>query len=756
MMKLSEQTNQALMVTYQLAQRLGTPIVTPEHLLLGLALDKRVQQILQRASCNLDQLRVDLQSEITRTQSSKSAAQLAGISRSPGFERVVQKALLAAQSAGRTSAEVEHVLLAVFDEKDSSACYCLTKQGLDKLSVAKALGEINHEGEGGLETAPAGGGTEEESGSALDKYAENLNEKAKSGRIDPLVGRETEVARMMQTLCRRRKNNPILVGEPGVGKTALAEGLAWRIVKGTVPDALKDLEIRSLDLGAMLAGTKYRGDFEARIKKVVDEAKARPNVVLFIDEIHGLIGAGAAGGSPMDAATLIKPALVNGSLRVIGSTTFDEYRQVFEKDRALARRFQKIDVVEPSPVEALAILMGLKAGLEAHHRVTYSAEAMQAAVDLSVKYLTGRLLPDKAIDLVDEAGARRRLETSDASAKTPITVGDIEAVVAQIAKIPAQNVSSDDRSALAELVPALQRCVFGQDEAIARLCTAVKVARAGLNEGKGPLGSFLFVGPTGVGKTEVTRCLAQTLGVPLLRFDMSEYMEAHSVARLIGAPPGYVGHNSGGLLTEAVTRSPYAVVLLDEIEKAHPDVFNLLLQVMDNGSLTDSNGRSADFRNTIVVMTSNVGAQQASRRTVGFVEQNHGSDTDEAVRRTFSPEFRNRLDATVRFGALSRENILRVVDKNLADLARRLEAKNVSIAFAETVRQWLADTGFDPLMGARPMSRLINDRIKVLLADLMLFGDLKTGGRVTVSVNESGPSIEAVEPAQQTAVPAAA
>ncbi|HEV2608541.1 MAG TPA: AAA family ATPase, partial [Xanthomonadaceae bacterium] len=610
--------------------------------------------------------------------------------------------------------------------------------GGDESSEKAPGGETHKEGEGG----------EESKGNALAEYTSNLNELATLGKIDPLIGRAEEVERTIQVLCRRRKNNPLYVGDAGVGKTALAEGLAKRIVEGQVPAVLSDAVIYSLDLGALVAGTKYRGDFEKRLKGVISELKKLPGSILFIDEIHTIIGAGSASGGTMDASNLIKPALASGELRCIGSTTFQEYRGVFEKDRALARRFQKIDIVEPSVGETVEILHGLKSRFEEHHSVQYTNDAIQAAVDLSVKHIADRLLPDKAIDVIDEAGARQRL-MPDAERKTIVDVPEIEFIVARMARIPTKQVSASDKDVLQNLERNLKMVIFGQDPAIETLTSAIKLARSGLGQPDKPIGNFLFAGPTGVGKTEVTRQLAMQLGIELVRFDMSEYMESHSVSRLLGAPPGYVGFDQGGLLTEKIVKTPHCVLLLDEIEKAHPDVYNVLLQIMDRGTLTDTNGREANFRNVVLVMTTNAGAAQAARRSIGFTKQDHATDSMESVRRQFSPEFRNRLDAIIQFGGLTFEHILRVVDKFVIELEAQLHEKHVSLTVEPDARQWLAEHGFDPLMGARPMARVIQEKIKRPLADELLFGKLVGGGRVIVGVEDAQLSVRAEAEAQR-------
>ncbi|PIX60910.1 MAG: ATP-dependent Clp protease ATP-binding subunit ClpA, partial [Lysobacterales bacterium CG_4_10_14_3_um_filter_64_11] len=656
-----------------------------------------------------------------------------------GFQRVLQSAVYHVQSSGKKEVTGANVLVAIFGEKDSHAVYFLQQQEVTRLDVVNYIShgiarvgdeEPKSANQGAQESEAEGG---EARGNPLHEFTSNLNEAALAGRIDPLIGREVEVERIIQVLCRRRKNNPLLVGEAGVGKTALAEGLAKRIVDKQVPDVLRDGVIYALDLGALVAGTKYRGDFEKRLKAVLAQLKKEPGAILFIDEIHTIIGAGSASGGTMDASNLIKPMLASGDLHCIGSTTFQEYRGVFEKDHALARRFQKIDVVEPSAAEAVAILCGLKSRFEEHHGIQYTNEAIRAAVDLSVKHIGDRLLPDKAIDVIDEAGARQRV-VPEALRKKVVDVEEIEMIVAKMARVPPKQVSVSDKDVLRNLDRNLKMVIFGQDPAIDTLTSAIKMARSGLGDPVKPIGSFLFAGPTGVGKTEVTRQLALQLGIELVRFDMSEYMEAHSVSRLIGAPPGYVGFDKGGLLTEEIVKHPHCVLLLDEIEKAHPDVFNILLQVMDRGILTDTNGREANFRNAVLVMTTNAGAQLASRRTIGFMRQDHSTDAMEVIRKTFTPEFRNRLDAVVQFGSLGMEHILRVVDKFLIELESQLQEKHVALSATSEARQWLADNGFDQQMGARPMARVIQDKIKRPLADELLFGELVNGGRVSVEV----------------------
>jgi ATP-dependent Clp protease ATP-binding subunit ClpA len=649
-----------------------------------------------------------------------------------------------------------NVLIALFSEKDSYATYLLNKNDISRLDVVNYVshGIAKIEGEGETPNVSSESETVEESVEAsqspLDLYATNLNERALAGQIDPLIGREQEIERTIQVLCRRRKNNPLFVGEAGVGKTAMAEGLAKRIVEGDVPEVLSDATIFALDLGALLAGTKYRGDFEKRLKAVLAELHRHEGGILFIDEIHTIIGAGAASGGVMDASNLIKPVLASGELRCIGSTTFQEFRGVFEKDRALARRFQKIDIVEPTIPETVEILRGLKSRFEDHHHVTYEDEALVAAAELASRHINDRHLPDKAIDVIDEAGARQRL-LPEADRKERLDEHDIEEIVARMARIPPRQVSRSDRDALQNLERDLKLVVFGQDEAIGALSAAIKMARSGLGDEDKPIGNFLFAGPTGVGKTEVTRQLAMIMGIELIRFDMSEYMEAHSVSRLVGAPPGYVGFDQGGLLTEAVTRTPHAVLLLDEIEKAHPDLLNILLQIMDHGKLTDANGREADFRNVIIIMTTNAGARESARRSIGFTEQDHSSDSLEVIRKGFTPEFRNRLDAIIQFKSLDFEVILLIVDKFILELEAQLAQKDVSISVSSEARAWLAEKGFDPKMGARPMKRIIQEHLKRKLADDLLFGDLSEGGEVSVSLDEAGDDLVVKSrPRQQT------
>ncbi|KAA2286028.1 ATP-dependent Clp protease ATP-binding subunit ClpA [Arenimonas fontis] len=743
---------------YKQAREARHEFMTVEHLLLALLDNPSAAGVLKACGADQPRLATGLRQIIADTVPVLPPDDPRDTQPTLGFQRVLQRAVYHVQSSGKKEVTGANVLVAIFGEKDSHAVYFLNQQEITRLDVVNYLSHgIAKVGDGSEEKAapepkPEGEEGGESRSNPLQEFASNLNELAREGKIDPLIGREAEVERTIQVLCRRRKNNPLFVGEAGVGKTALAEGLAWRIVEGKVPAVLKDAVIYSLDLGALVAGTKYRGDFEKRLKAVIQQIRKEPGAILFVDEIHTIIGAGSASGGTMDASNLIKPVLQSGELRCIGSTTFQEYRGVFEKDRALARRFQKIDVVEPTVAEAVAILNGLKARFEAHHEVEYAPDALQAAVDLSVKHITDRLLPDKAIDVIDEAGARQRLLDEDKRKKV-VDVEEIELIVAKMARIPTKQVSASDKDVLKNLERNLKMVIFGQDPAIETLVAAIKLARSGLGNPDKPIGNFLFAGPTGVGKTEVTRQLALQLGIELVRFDMSEYMEPHSVSRLIGAPPGYVGFDQGGLLTEKVVKTPHCVLLLDEIEKAHPDVFNILLQVMDRGVLTDTNGREANFRNVVLVMTTNAGAAQASRRSMGFIEQDHATDAMEVIRRSFTPEFRNRLDAVVQFRPLEQEHILRVVDKFLIELETQLHEKHVVLNATAEARQWLALHGFDPQMGARPMARLIQDRIKRPLADELLFGKLADGGRVTVDVREDQLVVEA-QPEPEKLLPA--
>lgn len=707
--------------------------MTVEHLLLALLDNREAAQVLRGCRADIDAMRSELRAFVaSNTPLFAEHLQDMETQTTLGFQRVLQRAVFHGQSSGKEEVGGGGVLAAIFSESESHAVYVLRKYKVSRLDVVSYLTRSNPSGAGleqDLGRAANVVSGDEERNDPLLAYTQDLNALVQQGRIDPLIGREHEVERLAQVLARRRKNNPLLVGDAGVGKTAIAEGLAWRIEHGQVPELLLGSRIYALDMGALLAGTKYRGDFEKRFKDLLGTLCKRQDAILFIDEIHMIIGAGAVGGGVMDASNLLKPLLSSGEIRCIGSTTFQEYREVFEKDRALARRFQKIDVVEPSIDETAQILQGLKSRFEEHHGIHYTDEALQAAAELSARYISDRLLPDKAVDVVDEAGAWQRLQPEERRAKQ-VDVEQIEQVVAKIARVPGRQVSRSDKSQLRNLERDLRLTVFGQDDAIEALASAIKLARAGLREPNKPVGAFLFAGPTGVGKTEVAKQLARSLGIELVRFDMSEYMERHTVSRLIGAPPGYVGFDQGGLLTEAVTKQPHCVLLLDEIEKAHPDVFNLLLQVMDNGTLTDNNGRKADFRHVILVMTTNAGAESSSRASMGFAEQDHSSDAMEVIKKGFSPEFRNRLDAIIQFGRLSEQVLASVVDKFLVELQAQLEDKHVQLEVSTAARHWLAEKGYDPAMGARPMARVIQEHIKKPLADAILFGELAELGGV--------------------------
>ncbi|OOG37599.1 ATP-dependent Clp protease ATP-binding subunit ClpA [Rhodanobacter sp. C06] len=726
---------------YKQAREQRHEFMTVEHLLLALTGNQSALGALRACGVDLPRLTHELEKVIAETVPVLPHGDERDTQPTLGFQRVLQRAVYHVQSSGRKEVTGANVLVAIFGEKDSHAVYFLHQQEITRLDVVNYISHgIAKVGDETSTGTPGGGERESEEGgeakgNPLSEYASNLNELALEGKIDPLIGRGDEIERTVQVLCRRRKNNPLYVGDAGVGKTALAEGLAKRIVDGEVPAVLENATIWALDLGALVAGTKYRGDFEKRLKGVIAQLKKQPGSILFIDEIHTIIGAGSASGGTMDASNLIKPLLASGELRCIGSTTFQEYRGVFEKDRALARRFQKIDVVEPSVADSIEILKGLRSRFEEHHNVIYTNESLKAAVDLSVKHIPDRLLPDKAIDVIDEAGARQRLLPED-QRSGKVDVPEVEYIVAKMARIPAKQVSASDRDVLKNLERNLKMVVFGQDTAIEALAASIKMARSGLADPAKPIGCFLLAGPTGVGKTEVTRQLGLQLGIEMIRFDMSEYMEAHSVSRLVGAPPGYVGFDQGGLLTEAVTKHPHAVLLLDEIEKAHPDVYNILLQVMDRGVLTDTNGREANFKNVIVVMTTNAGASQAARRSIGFVAQSHHTDALEVIRRSFTPEFRNRLDAIIQFNALDFEHILRVVDKFLIELEAQLTEKRVSLDVDAEARRWLAEHGFDAQMGARPMARVIQEKVKRALADELLFGKLAEGGKVRLGVKD--------------------
>ena len=724
--------------------------MTVEHLLLALLDNAAARSVLRAVGADIDRLRSELAEFIEST--TPVLPEDAGERETQptlGFQRVLQRAVFHVQSSGRKEVTGANVLVAIFSEQESQAVYFLKLQDIARIDIVNYIAhgiskiqDSDGEGEEREETEEAQENAEPATAGALEAFASNLNEQAKAGQIDPLVGRDEEVERVVQILTRRRKNNPLLVGEAGVGKTAIAEGLAKRIVDEQVPDIVKGSEVYSLDLGALLAGTKYRGDFEKRLKSVLSDLQAREKAILFIDEIHTIIGAGAASGGVMDASNLLKPLLSSGELRCMGSTTYQEYRGIFEKDRALSRRFQKIDVVEPDVEDTIKILKGLKSRFEDHYQLRYTDKALRAAAELSARYISDRFLPDKAIDVIDEAGAAQKL-LPPSKQKKSIGAADVEQVVSKIARIPSQQVNSSDKESLRDLDKKLRMTVFGQDEAIDTLASAIKLSRAGLKEERKPIGSFLFAGPTGVGKTEVCRQLSHVLGVELLRFDMSEYMERHTVSRLIGAPPGYVGFDQGGLLTEAISKHPHSVLLLDEIEKAHPDVFNLLLQVMDNGRLTDNNGRSADFRNVILVMTTNAGAVDMSRGSIGFLEQDVRHDGMEAIKKLFTPEFRNRLDAIVQFAPLSPSVIETVVDKLLTELQAQLDQKRVTIEVDEAARAWLAKEGYDEKMGARPMQRLIQDKIKRPLAEDLLFGRLaEKGGVVHITERDGELALE--------------
>jgi ATP-dependent Clp protease ATP-binding subunit ClpA len=737
---LSSELEFCLNEAFQNARESRHEFMTVEHLLLALLDIPRVHEILKACNSNVGQLRRQLSEFIDEATPLMPLEEEGEVQPTLGFQRVLQRAVFHVQSTGKKEVTGSNVLVAIFSEKQSQAVYFLGLQDVTRLDI---VNYISH----GMPQLPGEPSEDEQEisldpdsesdSSALDKYATNLNQRAIEGKIDPLIGRDIEIERTVQILCRRRKNNPLYVGDAGVGKTALAEGLARLIVEERVPEILLDATIYALDMGTLIAGTKYRGDFEKRLKAVIKEIGEDPGAVLFIDEIHTVIGAGAASGGVMDASNLIKPVLANGEIRCIGSTTYGEYRGVFEKDHALARRFQKIDVPEPSIEETIAILRGLKSRFEEHHGVSYEPEALEAAAELAAKHINDRRLPDKAIDVIDEAGANLRLRP-ESEREDRVTVKMIEDIVAKMARIPPKSVSASDKNVLRTLERDLKLTIFGQDKAIKALSSAIKMSRSGLNEDEKPIGSFLFAGPTGVGKTEVTRQLSMVMGVELIRFDMSEYMERHTVSRLIGAPPGYVGFDQGGLLTEAVTKNPHAVVLLDEIEKAHPEVFNLLLQVMDHGTLTDNNGRKADFRNIVIVMTTNAGAQEMSRASIGFTQQDHSSDAMAIIKKSFSPEFRNRLDAIIQFASLDAHSIARVVDKLVVELEAKLGSNNVTLELDDAARTWIAERGYDPKMGARPMARIIQEHIKRPLAEELLFGSLADGGHVRIGVGEDG------------------
>ncbi|HSC99653.1 MAG TPA: ATP-dependent Clp protease ATP-binding subunit ClpA [Casimicrobiaceae bacterium] len=736
---IAQELEVSLHMAFVEARQKQHEFITVEHLLLAMLDNPSAAEVLKACGVDLDELRGVLTDFINEHTPRLAAHSDADTQPTQGFQRVIQRAILHVQSSGKKEVTGANVLVAVFGEKESHAVYFLNQRGVTRLDVVNYIAhgitktpqqkqdkasEAKEDAEGGSESQ-----------GALDAYTVNLNGMARNGKIDPLIGREHELERVIQVLCRRRKNNPLLVGEAGVGKTAIAEGLARRINEADVPELLKEYQVYSLDMGALLAGTKYRGDFEQRLKAVLKQLAENPKSILFIDEIHTIIGAGAASGGTLDASNLLKPALSTGALKCIGATTYGEFRQIFEKDHALSRRFQKVDVPEPSIAETVEILKGLKTRFEQHHGVKYAPAALTSAAELAARFINDRHLPDKAIDVIDEAGAAQKILPKSRQKKV-IGKNEVEEIVAKIARIPAKNVSSDDRNALKTLDRDLKNVVFGQDRAIDALVSAIRMARSGLGNPRKPIGNFLFSGPTGVGKTEVARQLSFCLGVELLRFDMSEYMERHAVSRLIGAPPGYVGFDQGGQLTEGITKHPYSVLLLDEIEKAHPDIFNILLQVMDHGTLTDNNGRKADFRNVIIIMTTNAGAGELARQTMGFATEKMAGDEMAEIKRMFTPEFRNRLDATISFGSLDHDIILRVVDKFLLELEAQLHEKKVDPTFSAKLREFLARKGFDPQMGARPMSRLIQDTIRKALADELLFGRLVGGGKVSIDLGE--------------------
>ena len=737
---ISKELEKSLNFAVQVAHEARHEFVTTEHLLLALLENSSAMSVLQACSANIENLRMALTDHLTEYVPQVDDQPEIKTQPSLGFQRVLQRSIVHVQSSGKSEVEGENVLIAIFSEQDSYAAYYLDQQNVTRFDAVSYISHGITKNGDELEGLPYPSDAEsvegEQKEGPLEAYAVNLNERAIDGFIDPLIGREKEIERTIQILSRRRKNNPLYVGEAGVGKTAIAEGLAKLIVEEQVPEVLADAVVYSLDLGALLAGTKYRGDFEKRLKAVLKALENENHTVLFIDEIHTIIGAGAASGGAMDASNLLKPALSSGQLKCIGSTTYQEYRGIFEKDRALSRRFQKIDIEQPTVEETIQILRGLKSRYEEHHEVSYTPQSLTIAAELADRYINERFLPDKAIDVIDEAGARTRLFERKEGEVPVIDVPQIEEVVSFIARIPPKNVSASDVDALKNLERDLKLVVFGQDKAINNLASAIKMSRSGLGKPDKPIGSFLFSGPTGVGKTEVTRQLALTLGVELIRFDMSEYMERHTVSRLIGAPPGYVGFDQGGLLTDSINKHPHAVLLLDEIEKAHPDVFNLLLQVMDHGSLTDNNGRKADFRNVIIVMTTNAGAEQVSRNSMGFTKQDHATDDTIAIQKLFTPEFRNRLDSIVRFNSLSKNVLTKVVDKELLEVENQLLDKNVQLQVDKQAREWIAEHGYDKTMGARPLARLIQSEVKRALADELLFGKLQKGGVVLISVKD--------------------
>ena len=745
---LSSELEYCLNEAFQKAREAQHEFITVEHLLLALLDTPQVHEILQACGADITQLRRDLTKFITESTPrlhENDTEEDVDVQPTLGFQRVLQRSVFHVQSSGRKEVTPTNVLVAIFSEKQSQAVYLLGLHDVARLDIVNYISHgfssiPDNSTENDEDADAADGDRAGSEATALERFTSDLNAQAEAGRIDPLIGRELEIERTVQILCRRRKNNPLFVGEAGVGKTALAEGLARLITEEKVPEVLRDCRIYALDMGALITGTKYRGDFEKRLKSVITELRKQPGAILFIDEIHTVIGAGAASGGVMDASNLIKPVLANGDLRCIGSTTYAEFRGIFEKDHALARRFQKIDIVEPTIEETIAILRGLKTRFEEHHNVRYDDEALTAAAELSSKHINDRYLPDKAIDVIDEAGANRRLQP-EAERQDLVDVELIQNIVAKMARIPPKTVSASDRDVLRSLERDLKLVIFGQDRAIGALASAIKMSRSGLGDEHRPVGSFLFAGPTGVGKTEVTRQLAMTMGVELIRFDMSEYMERHTVSRLIGAPPGYVGFDQGGLMTEAITKNPHCVMLLDEIEKAHPEVFNLLLQVMDHGALTDNNGRKADFRNVTIVMTTNAGAQEMSRASVGFTVQDHSGDSQEIIKKIFSPEFRNRLDAIIQFDPLDETSIARVVDKLILELETQLDKNEVTIELEPAARTWIAEIGYDKKMGARPMARVIQEHIKRPLAEELLFGKLRDGGHVRVDLNQNGDGL---------------
>ena len=753
---LSRELEVTLNLAFKDARIKRHELMSVEHLLLALLDNTSAVAVLKACDVDIEKLRAELEEFLDATTPLIPKTETGReVQPTLGFQRVLQRAVFHVQSSGRREVDGANVLVAIFSEQESHAVYLLKQQDVNRIDivnyiahgVAKDAEGIDSRGEGATDTDEE----EETSDTPLEAYATNLNQQARRGFIDPLVGRTNEIERVIQILSRRRKNNPLLVGESGVGKTAIAEGLAKMIVDDLVPDVIKESTVHALDLGALLAGTKYRGDFEKRLKALLNELKDTPNQILFIDEIHTIIGAGAASGGVMDASNILKPLLASGEIRCIGSTTYQEYRGVFDKDRALSRRFQKIDVTEPSVEETYRILKGLKSRFEEHHQLRYTDRSLRVAAELADKYINDRFMPDKAIDVIDEVGAFQQLQPPSRR-KKQISVGDVEQMVAKIARIPPKNISSSDKTALRDMETNLKMVIFGQDEAIASLASAIKLSRAGLKEEGKPIGSFLFSGPTGVGKTEVSKQLARIMGVELIRFDMSEYMERHTVSRLIGAPPGYIGYDQGGLLTEAITKQPHSVLLLDEVEKAHPEVFNLLLQVFDHGALTDNNGRKADFRNVVIIMTTNAGAQEMSRNSIGFQTQDHSSDGMEAIKRMFTPEFRNRLDAIIQFHSLPMDVIKTVVDKFLVEIQVQLDDKKVQLDISDGARDWLAEHGYDEKMGARPMQRLIQNRIKKELAEDILFGKLSSrGGVVYITVEDGDLKLDIEEPMKESA-----